>query len=71
MQADLVFVMLVFSILAIIFVISRLNHAIKLLHNRVNMHSNILKKLKKTQKEEVPTYDEDEVIKQILDKEFS
>jgi len=69
MQADLVFVMLVFSILAIIFVISRLNHAIKLLHNRVNMHSNTLKKLKKA-KEEVPI-DEDEVIKQILDKEFS
>ena len=69
MQADLVFVMLVFSILAIIFVISRLNHAIKLLHNRVNMHSNILKKMKKA-KEEVPI-DEDEVIKQILDKEFS
>ena len=71
MQADFVFVMLVFSILAIIFVISRLNHAIKLLHNRINMHSNILKKLKKTQKVESPIYDEDKVIKQILDKEFS
>jgi hypothetical protein len=71
MQADFVFVMLVFSILAIIFVISRLNHAIKLLHNRANMHSNILKKLKKTQKAEFPIYDEDKVIKQILDKEFS
>ena len=71
MEADFVFVMLVFSILAIIFVISRLNHAIKLLHNRTNMHSNILKKLKKTQKVEFPIYDEDKVIKQILDKEFS
>jgi len=67
MQADLVFVMLVFSILSIIFVISRLNHAIKNLNNKVNMHSNILKKMKKG-KEGVPV---DKAIKRILDKEFS
>jgi predicted Holliday junction resolvase-like endonuclease len=69
MQADLVFVMLVFSILAIIFVISRLNEAIKLLHNRVNMHSNLLKKFKKAKKG--APVDDEELIKQILDKDFS
>ncbi len=70
MQADLVFVMVVFSILAIIFVISRLNRAIKLLNNRVNMHSGTLKKMKKEIKEGGVSFDEDDAIKRILDSEF-
>ncbi len=70
MQADLVFVMLVFSILAIIFIISRLNRAIRLLNNRVNMHSGTLKKMKKEIKEEGITFDEEDAIKNILDSEF-
>ncbi len=69
MQADFVFVMFVFSILAIIFVISKLNRAIRLLNNRVNMHSGALKKLKKEQEESI-TFDEDDAIKKILDSEF-
>jgi|TARA_B100000315_G_scaffold131616_1_gene121164 predicted Holliday junction resolvase-like endonuclease len=68
MEADLVFVMLVFSLLAIIFVISKLNRAIKLLNNRVNMHSTTLKEIKKDK--EVGMHDEDEAIQQILDREF-
>lgn len=70
MQADLVFVTLVFSILAIIFVISKLNRAIKLLNNRVNMHSGALKKIKKEIKDVGVSFDEDDAIKSILDNEF-
>ena len=70
MRADLVFVILVFSILAIIFVISRLNEAIELLNNRVNMHSGILKKMKKENKEVGMPFDEEDAIKNILDSEF-
>ncbi len=70
MQADLVFVMLVFSILAIIFVISRLNRAIKLLNNRVNIHSGTLKKMKKEIKEAGTSFEEEDAIKNILDSEF-
>ena len=66
----MVFVMLVFSILAIIFVISRSNEAIKLLNNRVNMHSGILKKMKKENKEVGMPFDEEDAIKNILDSEF-
>ena len=70
MRADLVFVMLVFSILAIIFVISRLNRAMKLLNNRVNMHSGILKKMKKEKKEVGTSFEEEDTIQNILDSEF-
>lgn len=70
MRADMVFVMVVFSILAIIFVISRLNRAIKLLNNRVNMHSGILKKMKKDIEDGSVSFDEDDAIKNILDSEF-
>lgn len=68
MQADLVFILLVFSLLAIIFVISKLNRAIKLLNNRVNMHSNALKKLRKDIRED--SLEEEDDIKRILDREF-
>ena len=65
MQVDLVTVMLVFSIMAILFVISRLYYAIKRLHVRVNLVSKILMKLKKTKDE-----DQHEVNKQILEEGF-
>ena len=68
MQAGLVFVMLVFSLLAIIFVISKLNRAIKLLNNRVNVHSEALKKMKKDKKGK--SLDAEEAIKRTLDTEF-
>lgn len=75
MQADLVFVMLVFSMLAIIFVISKLNRAIRLLNNRVNIHTDTLKKLKKNITSEgddsdYVTFDDEKTIKEILDREF-
>ena len=70
MQADLVFVILFFFILAIIFVVSRLNEGIKLLNNRVNMRSGILKKMKKWNKEVGMPFDEEDAIKNILDSEF-
>ncbi len=71
MQADFVFVMLVFSLLAIIFVISKLNRAIGLLNNRVNMHSDTLKKVRKEMKEgDVVSFDEEDAIQRILDSEF-
>lgn len=69
MQADFVFVMLVFSLLAIIFVISKLNRAIKLLNGRVNLHSSTLKSLKRGGKG--GSLDAEDAIKRILDKEFS
>ena len=62
MQVDLVIVMLVFSILAILFVISRLYYAIKLLRDRVTMLSNVLIKMQKAKEE-----DQDEVNKKIQD----
>ncbi len=68
MQADLVFVLLVFSLLAIIFVMSKLNRAIKLLNNRVNLHSNTLKGLKKDKND--GSLDAEDTIKRILDSEF-
>lgn len=68
MKADLVFILLVFSILAIIFVISKLNRAIKLLNNRVNMHSNVLKKMRKELQGD--SLDAEDAIKNILDHEF-
>lgn len=70
MKADLVFTLLVFSLLAIIFVISKLNRAIKLLNNRINMHSSVLKKMKKDIEEGGVSFDEDDAIKRILDSEF-
>lgn len=51
MQADIVFVLLVFSLLAMIFVISKLNRAIKLLNGRVNLHSSTLKRLNRGEKD--------------------
>jgi len=65
MQVDLVTVILAFSIMAILFVISRLYYAIKRLHVRVNLVSKILMKLKKTKDE-----DQHEVNKQILEEGF-
>lgn len=70
MKADLVFILLVFSLFAIIFVISKLNRAIKLLNNRINMHSNVLKKMKKDIEAGGVSFDEDDAIKRILDSEF-
>ena len=81
MQVDLVTVMLVFSILAILFVIGRLYHAIKRLRDRLTMLSNVLIKMKKAKEEdqddvhkkirvEVGKKIQDEMNKQILEEGF-
>jgi predicted PurR-regulated permease PerM len=67
MEVELVFGAMVLSVLIIIFIISKLNRAIKLLNNRVNIHSSIIKKLKDEQPEDA---DQDEIIRKILEKDF-
>jgi hypothetical protein len=61
------------SILIILLIVARLNRAVKLLNNRVNIHSSLLKKLKKSlaeQGEAVERADVEEALKEILDREF-
>lgn len=61
------------SILLILWVIAKLNKAIKLLNNRVNMHSSLLKRLKKqaaAQGEVVEREDLDLALKAVLDRDF-
>lgn len=63
----MVFGAMVFSVLIILFIISKLNRAIKLLNNRVNIHSSLIKQLKEGELEEA---DQDEVIREIIEKDF-
>jgi len=71
MQVDIVTAFLVFSILAILFVIGRLYYAIKSLHNRVSLLSKILLKLKKTtEKNEINEKVQDEINNKILEEGF-
>lgn len=67
MEAEMVFGAMVLAVLIIIFIISKLNRAIKLLNNRVNIHSSIIKKLKDERPEDAG---QDEVIRKILEKDF-
>jgi predicted PurR-regulated permease PerM len=68
MDAKLIFAAMVLSVLIVLFIISKLNRAIKLLNNRVNIHSSLLKKLKDEQPDE--TEEQDEVIRRIIEKDF-
>ncbi|MBI3601262.1 MAG: hypothetical protein HY097_11580 [Nitrospinae bacterium] len=67
MDAELVFGAMVLSVIIMLFIISKLNRAIKLLNNRVNIHSSIIKRLKEEKPEDA---DQDEVIRKILEKDF-
>ncbi len=67
METEMVFGATVLSVLIIIFIVSKLNRAIKLLNNRVNIHSSIIKKLKEEKPEDA---DQDDVIRKILEKDF-
>jgi|GEM_PF-2211971 len=61
------------SILIILMVVAKLNKAIKLLNNRVNIQSSILKQLKKNaaqQGEVVDGADVEEALKSVLDRNF-
>ncbi|OGW12944.1 MAG: hypothetical protein A2W77_02095 [Nitrospinae bacterium RIFCSPLOWO2_12_39_16] len=68
MEIKLVFGAMVLSALIILLIISKLNRAIKLLNNRVNIHSSLLKKLKDEQPDEAE--DRDDVIRKIIEKDF-
>ncbi|HAP68000.1 MAG TPA: hypothetical protein DCQ99_09590 [Nitrospinae bacterium] len=68
MEAKLIFGAMMLSVFIAIFIISKLNRAIKLLNNRVNIHSSLLKKLKDEQPDE--TEEQDEVIRKIIEKDF-
>ncbi len=72
MHVDIVTIILVFSIFAILFVINRLYYAIRALRDRVNMLSNILKNLKKTEdiQDEVTKKVRQEMNKKILGEGF-
>lgn len=67
MEIKLVFGAMVLSALIVLFIISKLNRAIKLLNNRVNIHSSLIKGLKD---EQVGDEDQDEVIRKIIEKDF-
>lgn len=67
MEIKLVFGAMVLSALIVLFIISKLNRAIKLLNNRVNIHSSLIKGLKD---EQVGEEDQDEVIRKIIEKDF-
>jgi len=67
MEIKLVFGAMVLSALIILFIISKLNRAIKLLNNRVNIHSSLIKGIKDGQ---VADDDQDEVIRKIIEKDF-
>jgi len=67
METEMVFGAMVLSVFIIIFIVSKLNRAIKLLNNRVNIHSSIIKKLKEEKPEDA---DQDDVIRKILEKDF-
>ena len=68
MEAKLIFGAMMLSVFIAIFIISKLNRAIKLLNNRVNIHSSLLKKLKDEQPDEAE--DRDDVIRKIIEKDF-
>ncbi|MBI5748423.1 MAG: hypothetical protein HZA00_04800 [Nitrospinae bacterium] len=67
MEIKLIFGAMVLSALIVLFIISKLNRAIKLLNNRVNIHSSLIKGLKD---EQVGDEDQDEVIRKIIEKDF-
>ena len=67
MEIKLIFGAMVLSALIVLFIISKLNRAIKLLNNRVNIHSSLIKGLKDGQVDEG---DQDEVIRKIIEKDF-
>jgi len=68
MEIKLVFGAMVLSALIVLFIISKLNRAIKLLNNRVNIHSSLIKRIKEEQPAE--SEDQDEVIRKIIEKDF-
>lgn len=68
MEIKLIFGAMVISALIVLFIISKLNRAIKLLNNRVNIHSSLIKRIKEEQPDE--SEDQDEVIRKIIEKDF-
>ena len=68
METEIVFGAVVLSVLIILFIISKLNREIRLLNNRVNIHSSLIKKLKKH--EEPEDAEQDEIIRSMIEKDF-
>ena len=68
MEIKLIFGAMVLSALIVLFIISKLNRAIKLLNNRVNIQSSLIKRIKEEQPDE--SEDQDEVIRKIIEKDF-
>lgn len=69
MEMEMVFGAMVLSALIMLFIISKLNRAIRLLNNRVNIHSSLIKKLKKH--EEPEETEQDEIIRSMIEKDFN
>lgn len=69
MEMEMVFGAVVLSVFIILFIISKLNRAIRLLNNRVNIHSSLIKKLKKH--EEPEEAEQDEIIRSMIEKDFN
>ena len=66
MTPEVVFILLVFLTVIILFIISKLNRAIKLVNNRINIQSRLIKKLQSDTKED----DADKILRQIIEKDF-
>lgn len=66
----LVLSLLVFSVFVILVILTKINRAVRLLNNRLNIHSSLIKQLKKSQEEGLEIPDQENLLKQILDKEF-
>jgi len=68
---ELVLSLVVLSIFVILLILTRINRAIRLLNNRINLQSSMVKQLRKAQEVgDLEEADPDAILKEILDKEF-
>ncbi len=68
---ELVFALVLFSIVVILFILTKVNRAVRLLNNRINLQSSIIKKLRKAREGgDLESADPNVLMKEILVKEF-
>jgi hypothetical protein len=67
----LVLGLVVFSIFVILLILTKINRAVRLLNNRINLQSSMIKQLRKAQEGgDLEAEDPEALLKRILDKEF-
>lgn len=67
METEFIFAAMIISVAIILFVISKMNRAIKLLNSRVNIHSSVIKGLKETRLKDVSN---DNTIREVIERNF-